>query len=38
VYKRDRTGGLYGAIYTIILSVIFTCLQGIEYAVNEFTI
>jgi cytochrome c oxidase subunit 3 len=36
--KGDRTGGLYGAIYTIILAVIFTCLQGIEYAVSSFTI
>jgi len=36
--QGNRSGALYGAIYTIILAIIFTCLQGIEYAVSSFTI
>jgi cytochrome c oxidase subunit 3 len=29
---------LYGSIVTIILAVLFTLLQGIEYTVSSFTI
>jgi cytochrome c oxidase subunit 3 len=36
--QGNRSGALYGAVYTIILAVIFTSLQGIEYAVSSFTI
>ena len=36
--QGNRSGALYGAIYTIILAVIFTALQGIEYTVSSFTI
>jgi cytochrome c oxidase subunit 3 len=34
--KRGKA--LYGLLYTIILAVIFTGLQGVEYSVSSFTI
>lgn len=34
----DRASALYGLIYTILLAVIFTFLQGVEYSVSSFTI
>jgi len=36
--QGDRTGTLYGLVYTILLAVLFTALQGIEYSVSSFTI
>ena len=36
--QGNRNGALYGLIYTIILAIIFTALQGIEYTVSSFTI
>jgi len=36
--KGNRAGSLYGSIATVILAVIFTGLQGIEYTVSSFTI
>jgi cytochrome c oxidase subunit 3 len=36
--KGDRAGALYGTVYTIVLAVIFTALQGVEYTVSSFTI
>jgi len=36
--QGNRTGSLYGLVYTIILAVIFTALQGVEYSVSSFTI
>src|ERR671925_658527 len=36
--QGNRSGALYGLIYTIILAIIFTALQGIEYTVSSFTI
>jgi cytochrome c oxidase subunit 3 len=36
--QGNRSGALYGGIYTIVLAVIFTILQGIEYTVSSFTI
>jgi heme/copper-type cytochrome/quinol oxidase subunit 3 len=36
--QGNRSGALYGLIYTVILAVIFTALQGIEYTVSSFTI
>ena len=34
----NRGKALYGLLYTIILAVIFTALQGVEYSVSSFTI
>ena len=36
--QGNRSGALYGLVYTIILAIIFTALQGIEYTVSSFTI
>src|ERR1700709_2835945 len=36
--QGNRSGALYGAMYTIILAVIFTAFQCIEYSVSSFTI
>jgi len=36
--KGDRKGSLYGSLFTVILALIFTVFQGIEYNVSSFTI
>jgi len=36
--KGGRKGALYGSIATIVLAILFTALQGIEYSVSSFTI
>ncbi len=36
--QGNRNGTLYGLLFTIILAVAFTALQGIEYTVSSFTI
>ena len=36
--EGNRSGTLYGLVFTIILALIFTALQGIEYSVSSFTI
>jgi cytochrome c oxidase subunit 3 len=36
--KGDRKGALNGIIVTVLLAVIFTCFQGVEYTVSSFTI
>jgi cytochrome c oxidase subunit 3 len=36
--KGDRAGALYGTVYTVLLAVVFTALQGVEYTVSSFTI
>lgn len=36
--QGNRSGTLYGLIATVILAVIFTGFQGVEYAVSSFTI
>src|SRR6202453_2667250 len=36
--QGNRRGALYGLVFTIILAVLFTALQGIEYTVSSFTI
>jgi cytochrome c oxidase subunit 3 len=36
--KGDRNKALNGIIVTVILAIIFTCLQGVEYSVSSFTI
>src|SRR2546421_6941261 len=36
--QGNRTGALYGSVFTIILAIIFTLYQGIEYTVSSFTL
>ena len=36
--KGDRKGAIYGTIFTVLLALIFTVFQGIEYSVSSFTI
>lgn len=36
--KGNRAGSLYGTIFTVILAIIFTVFQAIEYSVSSFTI
>jgi hypothetical protein len=36
--QGNRAGALYGLVATVILAVIFTAFQGIEYTVSSFTI
>ena len=36
--QGNRKGALYGTVVTIILAIIFTFLQGVEYSVSSFTI
>lgn len=36
--QGNRNGALYGAVFTIILAIIFTAFQGLEYSVSSFTI
>jgi cytochrome c oxidase subunit 3 len=36
--QGNRKGALYGTIATIVLAIIFTGFQGLEYTVSSFTI
>jgi cytochrome c oxidase subunit 3 len=36
--RNDRKGALLGSLVTIILAILFTGFQGIEYSVSSFTI
>jgi cytochrome c oxidase subunit 3 len=36
--QGNRKGTLYGLVATVILAVIFTGFQGVEYSVSSFTI
>ena len=36
--QGNRSGALYGLVFTIFLAVIFTGFQGVEYSVSSFTI
>ena len=36
--QGNRAGTLYGLVATIILAIIFTAFQGVEYSVSSFTI
>lgn len=36
--EGDRRGAIYGGIFTIVLAIIFTIFQGIEYSFSSFTI
>src|SRR5215469_1354746 len=36
--QGNRSGALYGLIFTVILAIIFTACQYVEYTVSQFTI
>jgi cytochrome c oxidase subunit 3 len=36
--QGNRKGTLYGLVATVILAIVFTALQGVEYTVSSFTI
>jgi cytochrome c oxidase subunit 3 len=36
--QGNRSGTLYGIVFTLILALLFTGLQAIEYSVSSFTI
>jgi len=36
--QGNRKGTLYGLVATVVLALVFTGLQGIEYSVSSFTI
>lgn len=38
VIASNRKGALNGLIITVLLAIIFTCFQGVEYSVSSFTI
>ena len=38
IIQGNRSGALYGLVFTVILAIVFTALQGIEYSVSSFTI
>ena len=36
--QGNRNGGLFGALFTIALAIVFTAFQEIEYSVSSFTL
>jgi cytochrome c oxidase subunit 3 len=36
--KGERSGAIYGTVLSVLLALIFTLFQGIEYNVSSFTI
>lgn len=36
--QGNRSGTLYGLIATLLLAIVFTAFQGVEYSVSSFTI
>jgi len=36
--QGNRSGALYGSIFTVLLAIVFTIFQGVEYSVSSFTI
>jgi cytochrome c oxidase subunit 3 len=36
--QGNRAGALYGLLFTILLAIVFTALQGVEYTVSSFTL
>ncbi len=38
IIQANRNGAIYGLFFTILLAILFTILQGLEYSVSSFTI
>jgi cytochrome c oxidase subunit 3 len=38
IIQGNRSGALYGLVLTVVLAIVFTILQGVEYSVSAFTI
>lgn len=38
VIQGNRSGALYGIMFTVVLALAFTLLQGVEYTVSSFTL
>ena len=38
IIQGNRNGALYGLFLTVLLAIVFTILQGVEYSVSTFTI
>jgi cytochrome c oxidase subunit 3 len=38
IIQGKRSGALYGLVLTVLLAIVFTILQGVEYSVSTFTI
>src|ERR1700694_1952296 len=36
--QGNRKGALYGLVCTVLLAIVFTILQGVEYTVSAFTL
>ena len=36
--QGNRKSALFGAIFTIVLAIVFTAFQGVEYSVSSFTL
>jgi cytochrome c oxidase subunit 3 len=36
--QGDRSNALYGLVATVLLAIVFTGFQGVEYSVSSFTI
>lgn len=38
IIQGDRNASLYGTVFTLILAIVFTLFQGVEYSVSSFTL
>jgi cytochrome c oxidase subunit 3 len=38
IIQGNRSGALYGLVATVLLAIVFTLFQGVEYTVSSFTI
>ena len=38
IIEGKREGALYGSVATVLLALVFTAFQGVEYSVSSFTI
>lgn len=36
--QGNRAGAIYGTVFTVVLAVIFTAFQGLEYSASSFTL